>query len=318
MLESFYKQISELKSNAIKEIEKDLLECSKNLGTSQIKDVEIENFKLLLSQNANTLTRLELGLNTCHTTLLANEELINLLQPTTKPTDHPGNAVTLKSDINDSLDSRQSGCALFGNFTGVQSIQVPSLGDVEVYCNSLLAGSGWIVIQRRENGKTNFIRKWNEYREGFGNITGEFFIGLQKLHQLTKSEQYELHIQLEDFEGEQRFARYDRFEVDEEDSGYALASLGKYTGNAGDALTHNLHARFSTYDEDSPEKCAAKREGAWWYGDRCGASNLNGIYSEGDQVYDYDGVGVYWNTAEWHDFTYSLKTVHMLIRPKGN
>ncbi|EDW48651.1 GM21989 [Drosophila sechellia] len=291
----------------------DLLECSKTQEKSQSQEVEIEKCKILLTQKTNILTRLEVQLNACNNTLVANEELIKILQlknteSTTTTTENAENGVTLKTNIKDLFYSQQSGCAALGNFTGVKSIEVPTIGEVNVYCNSLLAGPGWIVIQRRENGKTNFIRKWMEYREGFGNITGEFFIGLQTVHQLTKSEQYELHIQLEDFEGEQRFAHYDRLEVDEEDSGYSLLSLGKYSGNAGDALTHNLHAKFSTYEEDNLEKCAARKEGAWWYGDKCGFSNLNGIYSVGDQIYDYDGVGVFWNTAEWQDYTYSLKT----------
>lgn len=33
------------------------------------------------------------------------------------------------------------------------------------------------VIQRREDGTVNFFRGWESYREGFGKITGEHWLG---------------------------------------------------------------------------------------------------------------------------------------------
>ena len=40
----------------------------------------------------------------------------------------------------------------------------------------------WTVIQKRMNGEVNFEKRWDEYLTGFGNITGEHWVGRENIY----------------------------------------------------------------------------------------------------------------------------------------
>lgn len=109
-------------------------------------------------------------------------------------------------------------------------------------------GGNWIVVQNRIDGNINFFKSWNEYKEGFGNIAGDFWMGLEKIYELTSTKVHELTIVMEDFEGVKKFATYSAFGISSESGGYALKLLGKYSGDAGDALAYHAGMRFSTFE----------------------------------------------------------------------
>lgn len=125
-----------------------------------------------------------------------------------------------------------------------------------------------IVIQRRMDGSVDFQRTWSEYKLGFGSSSGEFWIGLEKLHKLTNSRPHELLIVMEDWENDRRYARYDQFIVGSESEQYTLKSVGKYSGSAGDSLSYHLGEKFTTKDQDNDKdggNCAITYTGAWWH-----------------------------------------------------
>ena len=77
------------------------------------------------------------------------------------------------------------------------------------------------MFQKRIDGSVNFYRDWVEYKNGFGNLDGEFWLGLHKIYRLTNSERYQLRVDLEDTEGNA---------ISNEMAKYQL-SIGTYSGS---------------------------------------------------------------------------------------
>ena len=176
-----------------------------------------------------------------------------------------------------------------------------------VYCDG-----EWTVFQRRFDGSINFYHGWDDYQYGFGNLQtdGEFWLGLDKLHQMTQSGNWVLRVDLEDFNNATAYALYESFQIGDVASNYTL-SFGSYSGTAGDSLSWCNNMQFSTHDRDNDawdRNCADYRQAAWWYR-HCGYSNLNGRYlgPSGNSR-----TGMVW--YHWKNSWQSLKKSEMKIR----
>ena len=148
--------------------------------------------------------------------------------------------------------------------------------DTPILCDTITDGGGWIVIQRRSTGTVDFYRNWASYREGFGTLDNDFWLGNEKIHTITSSGEYELRVELKKT-SQSKFALYSRFSLAGEDDNYAI-TVGSYSGTAGNSLAYHNGQSFSTYDRDNDKyssNCAKSHTGAWWY-NSCYHSNLNG------------------------------------------
>ncbi|KAL9985471.1 hypothetical protein ACROYT_G007885 [Oculina patagonica] len=196
--------------------------------------------------------------------------------------------------------------------SGIYTIDPDGFGSFNVFCDQTTAGGGWTVFQKRLDGSVDFYRGWADYKRGFGNLNGEFWLGLDKIHRLTETKN-RLRVELEDTAGKTAYAEYDMFAVASEKTKYKLSVGSYYSGTAGDSLIRHRGYPFSTKDQDNDtwgDNCAVARKGAWWY-DNCSASNLNGFYHNGKHSSDSDGVN--WKT--WKGYHYSAKRAEMKIRP---
>ncbi|KAI8506170.1 cell surface pattern recognition receptor signaling pathway, partial [Branchiostoma belcheri] len=158
------------------------------------------------------------------------------------------------------------------------------------------------VFQKRQDGSEDFFRDWQAYKTGFGDLRGEFWLG-----------DYELRVDLEDFEGNSASPNTATSEWRNEFNMYRLTAVG-YSGTAGDALAVHDSMFFSTKDRDNDNPhdthCAQTYKGGWWY-NRCQDANLNGLYHAGPHQSVTDGVS--WK--QWKGQFYSLKLTEMKLRP---
>jgi len=191
---------------------------------------------------------------------------------------------------------------------------------LKVYCDMEAANGGWTVIQRRDDygeNRENFNRDWDDYKSGFGDPDREFWLGNENIYMLTNAEDYSLRVELEDFEGNKRYAEYSSFKLYSEREQYKL-EIGGYTGNAGDSLNDPWYGSnlspFSTYNRDNDRSslnCASMLKGGWWW-KSCGRG-LNGIYLTDPQDLTAR-QGIVW--FRWRGWDYTLKRATMMIRPR--
>ncbi|MED6241653.1 hypothetical protein ATANTOWER_023088 [Ataeniobius toweri] len=225
----------------------------------------------------------------------------------------------------------------------------PLFPPYKVFCDQTTQNGGWVLIQNRLDGSVDFGRRWDEYRRGFGNIAfesskrfcetpGEYWLGNDRISQLTKMGPTEVLIEMRDWTGAKVHAQYQRFTIQTETSNYVMAVEG-YSGNAGNCFlegalelfgenrTMTIHngMMFSTYDRDNdnwnpgdPSKqCSREDGGGWWY-NRCHSANPNGRYYM-DGAYTAQMAkhgtddGIVW--MNWKGSWYSLKAISMKIRP---
>ncbi|XP_044111907.1 tenascin-X isoform X2 [Neovison vison] len=181
---------------------------------------------------------------------------------------------------------------------------------LDVFCDMETDGGGWLVFQRRMDGQTDFWRDWEDYAHGFGNISGEFWLGNEALHSLTAAGDYSMRVDLRAGD-EAVFAQYDSFRVDSAADYYRL-HLDGYHGTAGDSMSYHSGSVFSARDRDPNNlliSCAVSYRGAWWY-KNCHYANLNGLYGS---TVDHQGVSWYY----WKGFEFSVPFTEMKLRPRS-
>ncbi|XP_028390978.1 ryncolin-1-like [Dendronephthya gigantea] len=192
---------------------------------------------------------------------------------------------------------------------GVYTIDPDGKGSFQVRCDMSIDGGGWTVFQRRQDGSQDFYLGWSDYKVGFGDLSGEFWLGLDKIHRLWKSGQNVLRVDLMDFNGAEAYAKYGTFSVADELDKYRL-NIGIYSGMRSDSLAFHNTMQFTTKDSDndiSSDNCAKTWKGAWWY-KNCHSCNLNGLYLGAGQT---NAAGIKWH--KWKNL--SMKKVELKIRP---
>ena len=141
-----------------------------------------------------------------------------LVQPTTrKPISTTATPVSSCSSLYKSGERKD----------GLYTINPDGLGYFQVRCDMQTDGGGWTVFQRRQDASVDFYRGWQDYKNGFGNLNGNFWLGLDRIHRLAKSGQNVLRVDLTDFNDHVAYAKYGSFSVASERDDYRL-DLGSF------------------------------------------------------------------------------------------
>ena len=210
--------------------------------------------------------------------------------------------------------------------SGLYAIRDPCLtGDkhynsarLVVYCDMETDGGGWIVIQRRNAsmGWVNFARSWADYEKGFGDLDGEFWIGLKNIYELTNQQRMLLRLSVwNDTTHNVTWSRI--FRISDANNRYALRLSGMGSGQGSNfRLFYHDRGNFTTVDNYSGlSNCGYRRQSGWWYnyGICSMTTNPNGLHQPSG-LRDSDAVGerlVYRNSTAYHIYTHS----EMKIRP---
>ena len=153
-----------------------------------------------------------------------------------------------------------------------------------------------MLIQQNVDGFTSFFnRSWAEFKVGFNDSIGNYWLGNELLSQLTATGRYKLRFDLQSRSNTSNSyrAEYSNFRVLAESSNYRLHVAG-YSGNAGrDALDYHNGMMFTTYDRDndpwSSGNCAVNNGGGFWY-KTCAICEVNTPRVGGGDEFSWDGL----------------------------
>ena len=184
-------------------------------------------------------------------------------------------------------------------------------------CDMETDRGGWRVIQRRiPKGDLNFVRKWSDYENGFGDLNGEFWYGLRNMHALTSQNDVELRIDMVYKDNGKKLTwTYQTFKVAGASEKYKL-TVGGGKGTGRDAMAIQNGQMFTTIDQDNDkarDNCGLVMQGGWWY-NACYYSNLNGPHT----LPSTSGISRTYAKLIWNDGkSYrELSSVEMKIRLK--
>ncbi|XP_050419365.2 fibrinogen-like protein 1 [Patella vulgata] len=169
----------------------------------------------------------------------------------------------------------------------------------EVHCNMKDGGGGstlmknsewWPFVNRNEN--------WNTYKDGFGELEDNHWLGLDQIHYITSSRPHHLFIEvISDIDLKGRWRKYENFKVKDESTNYRMTYSGSFPWTQsessadpdwtkviestplGDSMIGLNGSAFSTFDRDNDmdagRNCAQEYQGGWWY-NACADCNPNG------------------------------------------
>lgn len=181
--------------------------------------------------------------------------------------------------------------------SGVYDITLSTGVKVEAACDMDLdaVGGGWTQIQNRVSNSENFHRPWNDYKDGFGSLSGNFWWGNEKVHLLTSLGNHDFYMWAETYDYYEGFTHYSHFRVLNESTKYTMEIGNKISGI--DTLSNFNNKMFSTYDNDNDYWNSGNfankfSKGGFWYPDN--SLMPNGQYHNNQGACPNSRDGIIW------------------------
>ena len=164
-------------------------------------------------------------------------------------------------------------CNLFHIFTvliqGRHVLLESTLPPFPVFCTI----DKFIVVQRRRAPfDLPFNRTWNDYKNGFGDVSGEFWLGLEKLHRITNQPyvKYSIRFEMKLKAGKSYYSESNDFYIAGEKELYKIVGIGSRTATSVSASYYiAIGQQFATRDKDVNLKCGANYNGFWYHPSKC-------------------------------------------------
>ncbi|XP_052762160.1 fibrinogen C domain-containing protein 1-A-like [Mya arenaria] len=171
---------------------------------------------------------------------------------------------------------------------GIYTISPDGRCPFDVFCD--MTNGGWTVIQKRFDGSVNFYKPWTTYVNGFGSLSGEHWLGLEKIHRLT-SQPVDIYFNMtRTADRGIDYAHYKYFTVQDATTKYTMwTNSDGYEGTLRKTV-FTLHngMKFTTYDQDNDAhptlNCADPHHGAWWFKACYQLGNMNGLFGVSDST----------------------------------
>uniref|UniRef100_A0A914UZ53 Fibrinogen C-terminal domain-containing protein n=1 Tax=Plectus sambesii TaxID=2011161 RepID=A0A914UZ53_9BILA len=191
--------------------------------------------------------------STATTSTLGRTTVSTAMPPKTTATAAQRSTTTAGEQHKDCAGWRKAGSKTNGIYT-----IITTSGPLQVYCDMMTEGGGWIVIQRRKDGTVDFTRNWADYSSGFGNLNGEFWLGNSHISDISLADVQTMRIELTNCQYNTYYEVYAHFSLTNEQSNFTLNLSGSPMGTAGDSLTSSCPGQycqngmaFTTFDRDN-------------------------------------------------------------------
>lgn len=194
---------------------------------------------------------------------------------------------------------------------GVYRIRLENSLDINIKCNlkeaiywaavakgaeSASLEGGWVVIQNRRS-ESNFDRSWEDYKNGFGNLDSNFWLGNEIIHKLVERTTATDYLFIRHYFADGSTSRYIAagVRIEDEMSVYEYGFFSARGVGMGDVFV--TRDRSNLLDSRCPEI-----DGGWWYKDYPSCLNSptnpnskyslkNSTSSPGDSVWGFQYYG---------------------------